>query len=305
MSQVSKHTINIELKHQNWFFNNLPRLIISNVEVGGGTTTYYNYSRMVSLPSAVARSYNSFEVPEPAEHEHVGTNIVNLAPAISMDADLKSAVAGISDLFNEMVIRGNISAECNSDDPAVGPTSFDGLDKIIRNELPYVWEEPLDLTDLRYIDAADSYLRSCLSELRPRPTFILGNEDLISALSALARRTGTYTMTQNDFGIRIGSIDGISLIPMGNRYAKDEQIIKTYRTNTKCRVNPDGEPGQTFETTAYVGSFGYCAIQGLQLQDELLSIGMAVRSKFACGMFTKVCLPKTLIEHPDQIEVKK
>lgn len=346
-----------EFQHQSWFFDHMPRMELVDTVHGGATTTY-KYYRTANLASATAREYNS-EVSETyVELAAEETNIANLASAISMDVDLMNiggitnqwnmqmsfAVQGIADLFNEMVIRGDSSVPRNSDDRAVGPGSFDGLHKIIQKESLHVWDETLDLTGLGlqtatqntaktitrsetnvWLDEIDRMM-SRIRKLRPYPTFILGNDNLISALSALGRRTGVYQMTKNEWGQPIGEIEGIQLIPMGKRCAQNRQIIETVKSNTPCRENPDGtKPEGTFETTAYVGSFGPNAIQGLQLPGELVSIrmpdfsssgyvkkadiemhiGMAVMSRHACGMFTKVCVPRALIEFPKYIDDKK
>lgn len=338
ISEISRHIID-ECRHQSWFFDRMPRIELTDTVHGGGTTTY-KYYRTANLASATAREYNS-EVSETyVELKSAETNIANLASAISMDVDLMNiggitnqwnmqmnfAVQGIADLFNEMVIRGNSALPRSSTDRAIGPGSFDGLDKIITEDSLHVWEETLDLTGLGmqtgeneagksltktnvWLDVIDSMMAR-LRKLRPYPTFILGNDNLISALSALGRRTGVYQMTKNEWGVPIGEIEGISLIPMGNRCAQNKQIIETFKTNTVCRENPKGEDGKTFETTAYVGSFGPNAIQGLQLPGDLVTIrlpdfstsgyvkkvdiemhiGMAVMSRHACGMFKHVCI---------------
>lgn len=330
-----------EFQHQSWFFDHMPRMTLTDTVHGGGTTTY-KYYRAANLASATAREYNS-EVDETyVELESKKTNIANLASAIPMDVDLVNisgfktqwdmkmpfAVQGIADLFNEMVIRGDSAVPRNPEDRAVGPGSFDGLDKIIKDDSLHVWEETLDLTGLStttttkldeqgglrgeanvWFDVIDQ-LMSRIRTLRPYPTFILGNDNLISALSALGRRTGVYQMTKNEWGQPIGEIEGIQLIPMGKRCAQNRQIIETVKSNTKCRENPEEKPSETFETTAYVGSFGPNAIRGLQLPGELVSIrmpdfsssgyvkkadiemhiGMAVMSRHACGMFEHVCI---------------
>lgn len=340
-----------EFQHQSWFFDHMPRMTLTDTVHGGGTTTY-KYYRTANLASATAREYNS-EVDETyVELKSAETNIANLASAISMDVDLMNiggitnqwnmqmnfAVQGIADLFNEMVIRGDSAVQRDPKDRAVGPASFDGLHKIIKDDSLHVWEETLDLTGLGmqttegdddrrrtttniWLDVIDQMMAR-LRKLRPYPTFILGNDNLISALSALGRRTGVYQMTKNEWGQPIGEIEGIQLIPMGKRCAKNQQIIETYTTDRICRENPNGEAGETFETTAYVGSFGPNAIQGLQLPGELVTIrlpdfstsgyvkkadiemhiGMAVMSRHACGMFTHVCIPRGLIEFPEYVD---
>lgn len=332
MSEDHEHirkTIIDKLSDENWFFAHLYPFIVT---VNDDVLPTYKYYR-VKHASAVAREFYS-EVPENlVEQKSVETNIATLAFAISMEDDLmniespvnqwnmqmKFAVTKISDLFNEMVIRGNSAVPAKKDDPAVGPATFDGLDKIIHEELFHVWETPLDLTglDLMVVDDKTKQTKTNvwqgvfdkmmarLRELSPKPTFILGNYDLISALSDLGRRTGTYQRQQNDFGDIIEQINGISLIPMGKRCGYNEEIIPLRKTNTPCRENPSGKNGETFETTAYVGSFGKTAIMGLKLPGELVSIsmsdikmhiGMAVMSSHACGMFTHVCIPESLIE---------
>lgn len=327
ISEISRHIID-ECRHQSWFFDHMPRIKLTR-------TTTYKYYRVANLASATAREYYS-EVDETyVELTSEETNIANLASSFRMDDDymrngdinmlMSFAATGIAELFNEMVIHGKSDAPRDKSYPAVGPGSFDGLHEIIQKKSLHVWKEPLDLTGLGntetktdgavtpgrqtiWLDVNDQ-LMSRLAELRPAPTFILGNRKLISALTALGRITGTYQRQQNDFGKTIGSIDGISLIPMGNRCARNEEIIPVRKTETKCRDNPDGT-GKTLETTAYVGSFGDLAIMGLQLTDDLVEIrmpdmntsghdkkvdiempiGMAVKSQHACGMFESVCI---------------
>lgn len=325
-----------EFRRQSWFFDQMPRREITNVAYGGGTITY-RYYRAANPPSAATRPYyTEVDVPDTGKTSEE-TNIAILRTAVDMDVDLmrfggiedewnsqiKHAMLDLSDLFNEMVIRGDSAVPCVKSDHTVGPASFDGLDKIIRKELLYVWDTPLDLTglDLMVVDdeTKQTQTNMChgtiskmmvrLRKLRPRPTFILGNDALISALSALGRRTGIYQAQKNDFGDFIDQINGISLIRMGKRWGRNEEIIPVRKTKTKCRVNPDGK-GTTLETTAYVGSFGDLAIMGLQLPGDLVKfrfpdmntsgyvkkvdiemrIGMAVMSRYACGMFEHVCI---------------
>lgn len=302
-----------EFQYNSWFFDHMPRVTTTNYVHCGGTTTY-KYYRIANLAYAFPMD---------------GALMKNDGIGNEWKSQISHAVLGISDLFNEMVIRGDSAVPRDKSDPAVGPGSFDGLDKIIRKESLHVWNDPLDLTGLSNTskvgdDETKSYqwhvvinkMRARLRKLRPAPTFILGNSPLISALRALGCITGTYQMPQNDFGFKNGSIMGIELIPMGHRCAKYEEIIPTTKLNTKCRENPGGKEGKTYETVAYVGSFGADAIMGLQPPggpvsirqldltssgyvkkvDIEMQIGMVVMSRHACGMFTKICLPKNLAE---------
>lgn len=347
---VSRDIID-EFRHQSWFFDHMPRIEITNAVYGGGTTTY-KYYRAAGTASATSRPINS-EVDETyTDKTSEITNIANLASSVSMDValmrlggiedewnfQLKGALQGVSDLFNEMVIRGDSAVPARKDDPAVGPAAFDGLDKIIRKESLHVWNRALDLTGLDLtepvvIDGVQNTrshphygvinkMMAWMRKLRPAPTFILGNDELIAALSALGSMTGIYQAQKNDFGDTIDTIKGISLIPMGKRCGYNEEIIPIRKTNTKCRENPNGKPNQTYETVAYVGSFGDLAIQGLQLPGDLveirlpdmnvsghmkkvdidMQIGMVVKSRHSVGMFEHVCLPADLIEFPEFVD---
>lgn len=314
--------INIdEFELQNWFFHNLLRHPQKDFRLVNSHTSEAKtceYFRLMSRPP-FATSRLIWEEPD-IEPIKITPERTNIAKFVVTD------ITGMNELFNEMVIRGDSSAPENPDDRAVGPATFDGLNKIITKNPLHVWEETLDLTGLEYTTNDDgqgvtaqwldviNQIMEHLHELSPPPTFILGNDTLISALSELGRRADMYTMTQNDLGMKFARIGGISLIPMGKRYAKNEQIIPISLSNRKTRENPEQKPGETFETQAYVGSFGRYAIMGLQLQDVSSSgyekadnemhIGMAVNSVHACGMFTHICLPKSLIDLTQYLDKK-
>lgn len=399
-----------EFIYQDWFFANIPLRECVDAVNGGGASVY-KFWRYTDLTSATFRRYNE-DVSETKTHKESYTaNIGNLASAFSMDVELMSlgsiedaweegkyrAAQGMARLFNDTVIRGDVSAAPvpgNPElgipaDPTKGTDAFDGLDVIIRKDSLHVWDEALDLTGLggtygqvttngalkgvnkddgtgdatalqnakalttkktatAGLDTATPFvsdfalqnnvwydvidqLMGRIRKLRPAPTFILGNDDLISAMSILANRTGTWSQKSDDWGHTVDTIRGIQLISMGRRANQyEKEIIPTEKIKID-NLNDWGLPkprysygdDYVYKTTAYLGSFGATAIQGLTLPGNLIKVrepesmdrgewvkkwrvsmhlGMAVKTRNACGMFVNIYLPKTVIERPNYVD---
>lgn len=227
--------------------------------VGGGATPTYGYTRLVTQPTAAFRNINSEYAPSEVEKQRYTVDLKVFGGSFEIDRilagfggivdevqlQLQQKIKAASTLFCDKVINGDSAAIANE---------FDGLDVAVTGtDTEFnAAGNAIDLSSAAQIEAnAGTFLlllNKSLKKLDGTPSFIAGNSDLISALEYLARYTGRYQQTQDEWGNYVSTYNGIPLIDFGNKAGSNDPIIST-----------DGE-GKTSLYMARLGLDGFHAI---------------------------------------------
>ncbi|MCQ2355433.1 MAG: hypothetical protein MJ014_00170 [Methanocorpusculum sp.] len=353
-----------EWRHTNVFYGLAPKIPMTDPIHRDKASLIYRFLRDPNAGNSgtgARRPFNSTISATYFGMESVSTSIANLATAVVIDKDemlfggsetqwaaqVARARKDIEVVFNEMVIRGDPTAPDVKTDKARGPGSFAGLDKIVREAGWHVWPDTIDLTGLGstlalddrgdrqttalWMDVAQT-LFFRIRKLNPKPTWILGNDDLINALTALGQRLQTYwiqTISVSDMKdapvvtYQVPMLEDIMLISLGKRASETGvDVIPSYTSNLRTRENPGKKGNSTYETKAYVGSFGEDGVALLTLPNHEfvfhgpidvndgfgqrwnmeMFIGMVVHSRDSVGMFEHIALPKHVFEYADRVD---
>lgn len=194
----------------------------------GGSTLAYGYTRLKTPSTAQFREINNEYTANEADREKIFVDLKIFGGAYQIDRviqdtsgqlneasfQLQQKIIGASNLFHNTVING---------DSAVDSKAFDGLDKALTgSSTEYNTEAVIDLSNASGLEANKftllDELDKFLSELDGRPSVLMGNSKLITAIKSLARRAGYLTQSEDAFGRTISGYDSIPLIDLGYFY---------------------------------------------------------------------------------------
>jgi hypothetical protein len=295
-----------EFAHQNWWFASCPRVALN--DPNGGDALTYVYNRLAGTPKAVAREYNKEVTETFVEYEKEQCTWKNLASAFAIDKDIAklggapnqfmdqwaAVQAGLSDTLNEMIIRGDPSANDPSDE-CKKYSAFEGIESLSKQSY-HQWTDALDLTFISSSAAPFSsskwaqtnmFVSRRLAALRPGATWGLGNATVITALNQLRynAQVASFSGGAGAEGVPQGnSFYNMTLVDMGNRAGMKDPIIPvkketvaeiTAQNFKKPMVALNETTGEIVEgnaitndsviltSTAYFGSFGPLAFQAI------------------------------------------
>lgn len=228
---------------------------------GGGATLTYGYTRLTTQSKAAFRKVNAEYVPQEVTKDRFTVDLKVFGGAYEIDRVIKDMggianevalqqaqkIKAASALWNETVING---------DSAVNEDAFDGLDKALAGSstefiLPSADRGILDLSTAGSIDtnamAFTDILDEWLMTLDGTPSFIGGNGKMIAKLRAVARRIGMYQTSQDEWGRRVESYNGIPFVDFGAKSGSNEDVVATEADGTTslfaARLGIDGFHG--------------------------------------------------------------
>jgi hypothetical protein len=203
----------------------------------GGSTLAYGYVRLKTPARAQFRNINEEYIPQEADREEHIARLKIFGGSFEIDRviaetsgavdevqfQLQEKIKAASNLFHYTVING---------DSAVDSKAFDGLDKaLVGSSTELNTDSYIDLSDTNALDtnykAFMDMLDDFLSELDGKPTFLLGNSKLMTKIRAVARRTGYLTPSEDAFGRKVDTFDGIPLIDLGYYVDENNKSIPT------------------------------------------------------------------------------
>lgn len=203
----------------------------------GGSTLAYGYVRLKTPARAQFREINTEYTPQVADREDhiaklkifggsfdIDRVIAETSGAVNeVQFQLEQKIKAASNLFHYTVING---------DSAVDSKAFDGLDKaLVGSSTELNTDSYIDLSDTNALDtnykAFMDMLDDFLSELDGKPTFLLGNSKLMTKIRAVARRAGYLTPSEDAFGRKVDTFDGIPLIDLGYYVDENNKSIPT------------------------------------------------------------------------------
>lgn len=196
------------------------------VSPSGGSTLTYSYLQKL-LPSVASfRTINSEYTANQATLQKKSADLKIFGGAFQMDRVLKSAegryntmsfqmqekiLAAIS-LFHYTLINGDATTHTEE---------FDGLDKMLAGtSTEYGTDTAIDVSTSAMLKAnADEFYEALTNLIKNTSAdALLMNTDTISKIQTLARILGYKTESEEAFGRKVVSMDGVRFMELGNHY---------------------------------------------------------------------------------------
>lgn len=211
---------------------------------GNGSTLTYGYIQE-QLPSTTAfRALNTEYTPNEATQVKKTVDLAIFGGAFSLDRVLKSAEGKYNNMayqmtqkikaavgtFHNAMINGDSSSDANS---------FDGLDKFLVGQSTEINTDAyIDLSTMAQLKANADAFYEILTDLitDTNADAILVNKNLRSKIQTVARILGYKTETEEAFGRRVTSIDGVRIVDLKNvASVSDGSAVETPIIGTKSR----------------------------------------------------------------------
>lgn len=196
------------------------------VAVGGaGSTMTYTYQRKVLPSTAAFRALNTDYTHSAATMETKSADLKIFGGEFDIDRVLKQAegrynnmafqmeekVKAAVSLFHYTLINGN----------STSTNEFDGLDKmLIGTTSEFNTGSVIDLSDMTKTKAnADQFYEELSKLIRNTDAdALLLNGDMIAKIQTVARLLGYKTETEEAFGKKVTTMDGVRFMDMKNHY---------------------------------------------------------------------------------------
>lgn len=201
---------------------------------GGGATLTYGYTRLLTQPTANFRAVNTDYTPQEVTKERITVDlkifggsyqidrVISRMGGIANEVELQSQqkIKAANALFNETLING---------DSGVNANAFDGLEKAVTGSSTE--DIPAAAIDLSTSSAIDTNYKAFLDELdlflanlNGIPSALLMNAKLRAKFRACARRSSSYTLTQDAFGQNVEAYDGIPFVDLGAKSGSNDPV---------------------------------------------------------------------------------
>lgn len=200
----------------------------------GGSTMTYGYTRLETPSTAEGRKINSEYSLNEAKRKKCTAELKIFGGAFAVDRVVQNTSGNLNEI--QFQLKEKIKAARNhfhymviSGDSAQNETEFDGLDAMLTGTsteytdalgLDVSTSDLLDANYKRFLDALDDFL----SGLEGKPDALLGCSKLISRIQAVARRAGYLTHSEDSFGRKVESYNGIILSDLGQYYNGTETV---------------------------------------------------------------------------------
>ena len=222
----------------------------------GGSTLTYTYMQK-KLPSTAAfRALNTEYAASEATVEKKSADLKIFGGKFSMDRVLKQAegrynnmafqmrekiLAAIS-LFHYTLINGNATTNTNE---------FDGLDKMLAGtSTEFGTDAAIDISTMSNLKNNADMLYEQLQLLikNTQADALLMNASMISKVQTMARILGYKTESEEAFGKKVVSMDGVRFMDLGNHYTVASSAV-TANSVVKAGISRKVKTTDTAETT--------------------------------------------------------
>ena len=198
----------------------------NTVSPQGGSTLTYSYLQKQIPSTAAFRKLNAEYTDSEAKLVKKSADLKIFGGKFSMDRVLKQAenrynnmafqmeekVRAAVSLFHYTLINGDSTTE---------EDSFDGLDKMLAGTTSeFNTKASIDVSDITKMKANADQLYELLQILirETEADALLMNKSMISKVQTMARILGYKTETEEAFGKKVTSIDGVRFIDLKNHY---------------------------------------------------------------------------------------
>lgn len=293
-----------EFQKSNWILEHIP-FDDAVSPTGGGATPTYSYTRLKTQPTAGFREINTEYTPSEVTKERHTVDIKVFGGSYEIDrvianfggivgeVELQQAqkIKAAQALFNDTFINGDVG---------VNTKCFDGLDKALTgSSTEYNTEKVIDLStsDLvtknyhYFIDALDEFLGG----LDGTPSFIGGNNKLISKIRACARRAGMYQVSTDNWGRQVEHYGDIPFVDFKTKPGTNDEVVKIDGTDGTTslyvgRLAMDGLHAVSFAGVAPVQVWlpDFSTAGAVKKGEVEMNAAIALKSSRAAGVFRKI-----------------
>lgn len=204
--------------------------------VGGGSTMKYKYMRKVLPATAQFRKLNGEYTPSMATKQEHEAALAILGGEVQMDRVLNKVagkwdnmayqieehIKAVVSLFHYTLINGDAVTTAATDAP-----EFEGLDSMLAGTTTeYNANKVLDLSNIAKLkeNADEFYEALSLLMKSTKADALLMNTSMITKIQTVARILGYKTESEEAFGKRVVSMDGIRFMDLQNHYTIQEGI---------------------------------------------------------------------------------
>lgn len=234
--KVSQQIVDIFLR-QSEILQLLPFDNCVSPSAGGGSTLTYSYVQK-KLPAVAAfRTLNNDYTANQATLEAKNATLKIFGGSFEMDRVLKQAegkfnnmayqfeekIAAAVSLFHHTMINGNSSTNA---------AEFDGLDKMLAgtsSEYNTGVGTAIDLSTMANLKTNMDQFYEMLQKLikKTNADALLLNTDMIAKIQTIARLLGYKTESEEAFGKKVVSMDGVRFMDLGNHYTVSSGSVVT------------------------------------------------------------------------------
>lgn len=197
---------------------------------GSGSTMKYKYLRKVLPATAEFRKLNGSYTASTATKQECEANLAIMGGAVQLDRVLNKVagkydnlayqieehIRAVVSLFHYTLINGDATTTASGDHP-----EFQGLDSMLAGTTTeYGASSSIDLSNITNLKAnADEFYEALTLLIKTtQADALLLNTDMISKIQTVARILGYKTESEEAFGKKVTSIDGVRLMDLQNYY---------------------------------------------------------------------------------------
>ena len=204
--------------------------------VGGGSTMKYKYLRKVLPATAQFRKLNGSYTPSEATKQEYEAALAIMGGEVQLDRVLNKTagkfdnlayqieehIKAVVSLFHYTLINGDAVTTAATNAP-----EFEGLDSMLAGTTTeYNAEKSIDLSTIANIkNNADEFYEALTLLIKATDAdALLLNTEMITKIQTVARILGYKTETEEAFGKKVTSIDGIRFMDLQNHYTVQDGV---------------------------------------------------------------------------------
>lgn len=197
---------------------------------GSGSTMKYKYLRKVLPATAEFRKLNGSYTASAATKQECEANLAIMGGAVQLDRvlnkiagkydnlayQIEEHIRAVVSLFHYTLINGDATTTASGDHP-----EFQGLDSMLAGtSTEYGAASSIDLSSITNLKAnADEFYEALTLLIKStQADALLLNTDMISKIQTVARILGYKTESEEAFGKKVTSIDGVRMMDLQNYY---------------------------------------------------------------------------------------
>lgn len=203
---------------------------------GGGSTMKYKYMRKVLPAMAQFRKLNGEYTSSTATKQEFEAALAILGGEVQLDRVLNKVagkwdnlayqveehIKAVVSLFHYTLINGDATTTANTDAP-----EFEGLDSMLAGtSTEYNADKVIDLSNITKLkENADEFYEALTLLMKATGAdALLMNTNMITKVQTVARILGYKTESEEAFGRKVTSMDGVRFMDLQNHYVVQEGV---------------------------------------------------------------------------------
>jgi len=234
----------------------------NTVSPSGGSTLTYTYLQTQIPATAAFRALNTEYTANEAKVVKKSADLKIFGGKFQMDRVLKQAEGKFNNMAFQMEqkIRAAVSLfhyTLINGDATKTATEFDGLDKmLVGTTSEFNAGAVIDISNMTNLKANADQLYEALQILikKTNANALLMNSSMISKVQTMARLLGYKTESEEAFGKKVVSMDGVRFMDLGNHYTVSGSTV-TANACVKDAISRTVSTAQTGLTDIYAVKF--------------------------------------------------